>query len=240
MANSFESLEQARAALIEAVEAVTNNNEDRGANDQWLNSLSVQANGDEKATKKVTTLQFFDQILGSSINEAPDMDVDLGQLVTEIRGYQDLTERFFSDLRKLTVKDWNLEQAAIKKRNELFEVLNQVQKWLLERQGGVSPEEFDACTNQFLSLMKPGSNELSLTQQLFKNQYLEELAESDPENLTNAWGDVVSIFVEDAQDTDEEDPLKIGHPETIASYLCIHDRLETLYGLLGTNISLVN
>jgi hypothetical protein len=228
------------SALTDAVKAVTTK-EASGANDEWFSSLEAKAGGDEEAKKKVETLKFFDGILRSSTQTKVNStsNSDLGCLVTEIRGYQDLTERFFSDLRALTMKDQPLENAAVKKRNELFQVLKQVQKWSLGDAGGISPSDFGACTNQFLSRMQAGSRELSRTQQLFKNQSL-ELAESDLKNLADAWGNVVSTFVEDAQDTDNDDQLNIGDPATIAGFLCIHNRLETLYSRLDTNVSLVN
>lgn len=231
----------AKSALITAVNAVTKTDKS-GANDQWFISLEAKAktSGDKEAENKVTTLKFFDDVLKSSITKPPANETELGLVVSEIRGYQDFTERFFSELQKLSVKDQLLEEGAVKKRHDLFEVLSQVQQWLLTRSGRISPLEFGACTNQFLSRMPAGSKELSLTQQLFKNQSLEQLIESDLKPLTDAWGTVVSTFVEDAQDTDSDDKLNIGDAKTIASFLCIHERLETLYGRLGTNVSLVN
>lgn len=244
MANLITDINSAKRILIEAVNAVTKN-DGNGANDQWLKSLKekAEANKDEEAKAKVGTLQFFDGILKSSITSITPPLTDekqLGRVVSEIRGCQVLTERFFSDVRRLTAKDQPLENIAVTKRNELFQVVDQVQQWLLKEVGGISPSEFGACTNQFLDQMQAGSKALSLTQQLFKNQYL-ELAEVDLRAVTDAWGDVVSTFVEDAQDTTgEKDSLKIGDPATIARFLCIHNRLETLYGRLESNVSLIN
>lgn len=219
--------------------AVTKTDES-GANDRWLKSLKekAEANKDEEAKAKVGTLKFFDGILKSSIKLPPINEEQLGRLVSEIRGYQVLTERFLSDLGDLTVTDQLLEEEAVKKRNQLFETLDRVQNWLLTRSGRSSPLKFDACINQFLERMQPG-RELDLTQQLFNDQS-PNLIESDLHNLAEAWGTVVSGFAEDAQDTNKDDKLDIGDPETIASFFCIHECLETLYGRLGANVSLVN
>lgn len=240
MANPITNLDAAKNALTVAVNAVTQPDGKSGANDQWFLSLNekAKANKDEEAKAKVVTLQFFDGILKASITPPPINENQLDRLVSEIRGCQVLTERPFSELRGLTVKDQTLENVAIKRRNELSQVLDQVQQWLLKAVGGISPSEFGTCTNQFLDRMQAGF-ELSRTQQLFKNQHL-ELTEVDLRNVTDAWGNVVSAFVEDAQDTDNNDPLKIGDPVTIAHFLCIHNRLETLYGRLESNVSLVN
>lgn len=238
MANPITDLISAKDALIAAVNAVTKDN--NGANDKWHDSLKKKADTDKnvEAQKKVTTLQFFDGVLRSSINSSLSSEEQLGRLVSEIQGYQVLTERFILDLGDLTGTDQPLEEMAAKERSNLFKSLNGVQNWLLTRPGRSSPSEFDACTNQFLARMKSGT-ELDLTQQLFKEQS-PELTEFDPRNLTDAWGTVVSSFVEDAQDTNEDDGLDIGASETIGSFFCIHERLETLYGRLGANVSLVN
>lgn len=233
----------AKEVLIAAVNAVTKT-DNSGANDKWLESLKKKAetNQDGEAKAKVDTLKFFDGILRSSItsprnnNEQPQEQ--LGRLVSEIRGYQVLTERFLADLGDLTVKDQQLEAAATEKRNQLFETLDRVQNELLTQSGRSNPSEFDTCTKQFLDRMQSG-RELNLTQQLFKDQS-PEFMESDPRNLTDAWGTVVSSFVEDAQDTNSDDKLDIGNPKTIASFFCIHERLETLYSRLESNVSLVN
>ncbi|MCY7277499.1 MAG: hypothetical protein LH702_28130 [Phormidesmis sp. CAN_BIN44] len=239
MVNSITNLSSAKEALIEAVNAVTKDN--NGANDRWLESLKKKADTDKngEAQKKVTTLQFFDGVLRSSINPNLSNEEELGRLVSEIQGYQVLTERFISELGDLTGTDQPLEEKAAKERSNLFKSLNDVQNWLLTQNKRSSPSEFDACTNQFLAQMQLASRELDLTQQLFNDQS-PELREFDPQNLTDAWGTVVSSFVEDAQDTNEDDALNIGASETIGSFFCIHERLETLYGRLGANVSLVN
>ncbi len=242
MADPITDLTSAKDALVAAVNAVTKTDKKSGANDKWFISLEekAKASGDKEAENKVTTLKFFDEVLRSSIQSTIAKNTDLGRLVSEIRGYQGLTERFFSELRELTVKDQPLENNVVKKRDELFQVLDQVQQWSLANAGEISPSEFGTCTEQFLDRMDVGSKALSFTQQLFKNQQL-ELAESDLKNVTDAWGNVVSSFVKDAQDTTgASDKLKIGDPATIASFFCIQNRLETLYGLLGNNVSLVN
>ncbi|MBD2157865.1 hypothetical protein [Leptolyngbya sp. FACHB-16] len=250
MVAEFTDSKDAYNILKKALEAVSRKQTDGelvGDNDKWLVDLfkRATASSDKEAEHKISALQFLDQILRSSVstpfpsNSYIAADEALGRLVNEIRGYQDLTERFFSDLRRLTSKDQQLEQKAVETRNNLFTKLSQVQQWLIERKEGTNPSEFGACTNQFLSRIQSNPRALSLTQQLFKNQQL-ELAESDLRTLIDVWGDVVSTFVEDAQDTDKDDSLKLGNPETIAQYLCIHNRLETLYARLSTNISLVN
>lgn len=210
------------------------------ANNTWFSSLEEKAENNE-AESKVTTLRFFDEILRSSIQSIQPTNTNyLGRLVSEIRGYQGLTERFFSELRELAVKDHLLENDAVKKRDGLFQVLDQVQQWLLADAGVISPSDFDAGTNQFLALIQADPKEVTLTQQLFKDQQL-ELIESELRSVTDAWGNVVSSFVEDAQNTtDTDDSLNIGDPMTIASFFCIQNRLETLYGRLDTNVSLVN
>jgi hypothetical protein len=240
MANPITDIKSAKQALIEAVKAVTNTN-NTGANDQWLKSLEDKAETNKEAKAKVGTLKFFDGILRSSINPSPsslDEESQLGRLVSEIQGYQVLTERFVLELGALTVTDQLLEEEASRKRSNLFETLDRVQNWLLAQAGRTSPSAFDACTRQFLERMQAG-RELALTQQLFNNRS-PELMESDLLNLTNAWGNVVSSFVEDAQVTNTDDKVIIGDSKTIESFFCIHERLETLYSRLGTNVSLVN
>lgn len=240
--------ETAFSTLKAALEAVSKEEAGvlKGANDKWLADLLVKVNADEAARGKISSLQFLDQLLRSfgAVNfpkhNCDEAERTLGRLVDEIRGYQDLTERFFSDLRKLTSKDQALEGKAAEARKNLFAKLSQVQTWLFEKRGtSPSPSEFGPCTNQFLSRINSKPQELSRTQKLFRNQSL-ELSESDLRSLTDAWGEAVSTFVEDAQDTDQNDSLQLGNPETIAQYLCIHNRLETLYVRLGTNVSLIN
>ena len=245
MADKFNSYKEAFDALSKAIEAVSkeHNGNLMGANDEWLKNLA-SAHSDDETEKKVETLIFLDKILRSSIpttlQTGDDVKKALGLLVTETRGYQDLTERFFSDLRKPSGEDNQLEDAAVQKRSELIEVLNQVQNWLLSQDGGSSPSEFDACTEQFLIFMGSNSSELDLTRQLFRDQTLPESdLKIDLQKLTGAWGKAISSFVENAQDTDGDDPLEIGDPATIANFLCIHERIETLYERIG-NVSLIN
>ncbi|MCY7321978.1 MAG: hypothetical protein LH660_09335 [Phormidesmis sp. CAN_BIN36] len=239
MADPITDINLATQALSKAVKAVSNT-DNTGANDLWLSSLEKKANtnGNEEAKAKVSTLKLCDRILKSSISPFLTNEEQLGRVVSGIRGYQVLTEQFFSELGDLTVKDQELEKAAFEKRRQLFEILDRVQNWLLTRSGGSSPLKFDACINQFLKRMQSG-RELELTQQLFNDQS-PNLIESDLHNLADAWGTVVSGFVDDAQDTNKDDKLDIGDPKTIASFFCIHNSLETLYGRLGTNVSLVN
>lgn len=245
MADLITNLDSAKTALVTAVGYVTNtdnNGDNNGASDQWLKSLETQDETNGEAEAKVKTLQFLDGILRSSTQKLLDKNTTelLGSVVSEIRGYQVLTERYISELGDLTVKDQTLEDEVVKQRSKLFEVLDQVQNWLLSQDGRSSPSEFDACTEQFLNFMESDSSELALTRQLFRDQTLPESdLKIDLQKLTGAWGNAISSFVEDAQDTGGNDPLEIGDPATIANFLGIHERIETLYERLG-NVSLIN
>ena len=219
------------------------------ADKTWLGQLeSKYPTDDLEIQGKIKTLQALDDFIKISFlaegKQFPSGKHDdnihiLGGLVTELEGYKNLTERYFSELCDLTETDSTQENAVRDARKQLFEKLTEVKQYVFQEEQGTPPSEFDACTDIFLQWLQKTQHpaEYQRTQELFRNKS-SDLTESDLNNLINAWGEAVASFVEDAQETKQSgDPVKFGEPETVADFLCIHDRMETLYGRLVTNVS---
>ncbi|HEY9907417.1 MAG TPA: hypothetical protein V6D18_07380 [Thermosynechococcaceae cyanobacterium] len=76
------------------------------------------------------------------------------------------------------------------------------------------------------------------TQQLISDQ-APALTDSEVEKLINAWGTVVTEFVEDARKENEDGSrVNPGQSTTIAHFFCIHEQLEGLYSELSTSVAL--
>lgn len=229
-------------SLVEAVNA---------SDDSWIAHLREEFDNfenDAEAEAKISILSNLDNAVYQSF-QTPPVNVDapnqlavdaLSGLVIELEGYRRLSQRYFSDLRKLSETDRLTQTAADNARKALFRKVEEVQRWLEQQNRPIKPSDFDTCTEQFLARLDPASRERTLTEQLFSNRRL-DLNDAELNRLISAWGEAVSSFIRDAQDTDDDrnsrqDRLDFGESDTIANFLCIHDRLETLYGRLATNV----
>jgi hypothetical protein len=227
------------------------------ADEAWLTQLNGESpfGNNPDIETKVTILGNLDEALLHSFNAVAQatnipndkLDETLNGLLIEIEGYKRLSHPFFLDLRRLSETDDVLKKAARDARLNLFNKADKVQRELqkAEPTNAIKASDFDLCTEKFLARLQelnlPAESKVKdHTESLFRNRRL-MLEEPDLKNLINAWGDVVSGFVKDAQDTPDfgkdEDGYEFGEPATIADFICMHDRLDTLYSRLATNVS---
>lgn len=226
-------------------------------NDAWFEHLRDefdQFENDSDNKGKIIILENLDEALDFSFqnvatpNNTQDLDEAIGGLLIEIEGYKRLSDRYFKDLLTLSQTDRTLKKAARDARTNLFNRADEVQRALQNQDQTLSikASDFDFCTDKFLTRLQnldlpPNSKVLVHTEELFRNRRL-VLGEPQLRNLIDAWGDVVSDFIKDTQDTDnfdssDPDIYEFGEPATIADFICIHDRLDTLYSRLTTNVS---
>ena len=182
--------------------------------------------------KSLTTTFLTSLLKPASLNS-------FGQLQAQVElagGYLTMYQLFAKVIETLT--DASVKKDINQYRHELQIQCNQLKVSLAAINDDSLDNLISPCSDPlFLGFLK--GDVKNWTNEILSNRAL-ALPDSQVQELINAWGNVVSSFVEDAQVTNTDDKVNIGDPKTIESFFCIHNSLETLYGRLGTNVSLVN
>jgi hypothetical protein len=184
------------------------------------------------ATLKSLTATFSTSLL------KPASLTSFGQLQAQVEltgGYLTMYKLFAKVIETLTD---SVKKEINQYRHELQIQYNQLKVSLAAIDDDSLDNLISPCSDPlFLGFLK--GDVKNWTNEILSNRAL-ALSDSQVQELINAWGNVVSSFVEDAQVTTTDDKVIIGDSKTIESFFCIHNSLETLYGRLGTNVSLVN
>jgi hypothetical protein len=186
----------------------------------------------------LTTLKSLTAMFSTSLLK-PESLPSFGQLQAQV----DLTDCYLGIYKLFAKGIETITDASVKKdinqySHELRIQYNQLKVSLAAIDDDSLDNLISPCSDPlFLGFLK--GDVKNWTNEILSNR-TPALSDSQVQELINAWGNVVSSFVENAQDTNTDDKVNIGDSKTIESFFCIHERLETLYGRLGTNVSLVN
>lgn len=209
-------------------------------NSKWLEQLNTQFNQDSDIKTYIENLKDLDRLIAENQLFQSKVEENLKDIVVEIEAYKQLTERSFNALFEMSQANQdckNLADCAKKAREDLFEICDEVKqlyRWE-ETEPVTTSSELDVCQQGFLEVLKNLSVSQELhddTANLFRNLPLDDLTESDLNELIKAWERAVSWLVNQAKSSEPGDAMTIGR------FLCFGNSLETLYSRLATNVSL--
>lgn len=216
------------------------------------------------ALDEVSFLQLADRKLGGKIPQVDVTPEGLGIAVKEAEAYLVITDEAFTLLQTISggisqLKDFSvdLQKTSNPANQARTGLVQQVANLLQVGQGGgvtlpgTEPEGTDlllgqkasnACSDLFLAQLPAGSKELTETQALLAGRHL-TLSSKRVAGLTTSWGKAVKSIVQSpptsttSQQGGDQGGVKL---DNIATLLCIHDVLETLYDRLEANVTLTD